>query len=250
MSPAGRQFRAYLASELRRLVRNSRFLFFTAAFPALFYLLLVHVFPGGELAGLSANGYLLASMGAYGVMGAGLNLFGTRLAIERNEGWMQLLRTTPLRLGVMLGARFLSGVLFGLGVALLMLAVGATQGVRMDAALWVTAWLALAAGALPFGALGLALGYLVDSRTGQVVTLVIYFFLAVFGGLWWPVEIMPPAMQDLAHDLPSYHFAHLVRLAMAGRSVVEPLLILLAYTVAFLGLAAWAYRRDERRVYA
>lgn len=251
MSSAGLQFRAYLANELRRLLRNTAFVFFTAAFPALFYLLLVNVFPsGGELSGLKANGYLLASMGAYGIMGVGLNLFGTRLAMERSQGWMELLRTTPLRLPVMLGGRWTSGVLFGFGVAAVMLAVGAAEGVRFDAWGWLRAFVALALGALPFGALGLALGYLVDARSGQVVTLVVYFFLAIFGGLWWPVEIMPPAMQDLAHELPSYQYAHLVRLAMTGQTVGRPLLILLGYTLAFLVLAAWAFRRDERRVYS
>lgn len=255
----GAQLGMQVRTEGLRLVRNFAFIFFTMAFPALFYILMVQVFGsasssadqsgGNTLAGLTANVYMLVSMTAYGIMGAGLNLFGTRLAIERSRGWMRLLRTTPLRGSSTLLARWVNGLAFSALIVLLMAFIGASQGVALPGADWLRMGLILWLGALPFGALGLALGYWIDERSGQVITMMIYFFLSIFGGLWWPVDFMPQVMQNLAHYLPSYQYAQLTRLSLKGGISGTLVAWLVAYTALFLLLAWQGWRRDEGRVY-
>lgn len=254
------QFFAQFRSESRRLLRNFRFIFFTLAFPVLYFILMTHVFitdagdgsagsGGGLLGGITAFEHVLVSMTAYGVMGAGLNLFGSRLAIERGKGWMRLLRTTPLRGSSTILARWATGLVFSAVVVVVMAVVGSTQNISMPISEWLRMGAILWLGALPFGALGLALGYWLDEKSAQVVGMMVYFFLAIFGGLWWPVELMPQAMQTLAQYLPAYQYAQLARLAIAGGSSASLALWLAAYTVAFLILAWQGWRRDEGQVY-
>ncbi|MCG4627902.1 ABC transporter permease, partial [Anaerostipes hadrus] len=43
-------------------------------------------------------------------------------------------------------------------------------------------------------------------ETAAAISNVLYMLLAVCGGMWMPIEVMPKTMQNIAHWLPSYHF--------------------------------------------
>ena len=66
------------------------------SFPAMFYLLFGVLFGGRSLGGASLTTYLLATYGAFGVIGAALFGFGVGVAIERGQGWMMLKRASPM----------------------------------------------------------------------------------------------------------------------------------------------------------
>ena len=106
-------------------------------------------------------------------------------------------------------------------------------------------------GSLPFAALGIFVGYLVDANTAQPVSMLITFGLAILGGLWAPTAAFPDTLVTIAQVLPSYHFASLGR-AIVGGEVPAPLdvAVLAGYGVLFGGLALWRYRGDEQRGHA
>ena len=73
------------------------------------------------------------------------------------------------------------------------------------------------------------------------------FAMAILGGLFVPLEAVPPAMATIGSVLPSSHLANLGRAAAAGQlPAAIDVAALVAWTVAAGALAAWAYQRDER----
>jgi ABC-2 type transport system permease protein len=72
-------------------------------------------------------------------------------------------------------------------------------------------------------------------------------------GLWIPLFLLPHGLQTLAKALPPYHLAQLalntvgmVRNPTPAWGHVEALI---AFTLLFLGLAAWGFWRDEGKTY-
>ena len=52
--------------------------------------------PHQQVGALAVSQYLLATYGAFGVMGATLYAFGAGVAVERGLGWMEVKRASPM----------------------------------------------------------------------------------------------------------------------------------------------------------
>jgi ABC-2 type transport system permease protein len=93
-------------------------------------------------------------------------------------------------------------------------------------------WLALVgvlwAGSVVFVALGLALGLALDAQAAGAAIGILATALAALGGLWWPVDILPAGLVDLAHAMPSYWYAQLGRDVVAGSAPSGVALVVLA----------------------
>ena len=125
-------------------------------------------------------------------------------------------------------------------------------GVRLPVLTWLSLAAILVAGAIPFAALGLALGYACGPNSAPAIVNMIHLPMAFASGLWIPIPFLPKLVQGIAHFLPGYHYAQLA-LAMIGASQGESLLghagALVAFTALGLWLARFGYRRDEDRTY-
>jgi ABC-2 type transport system permease protein len=67
-----------------------------------------------------------------------------------------------------------------------------------------------------------------------------------------PIMMLPKFMQKLAVCLPSYHFAQLATGVIGKSQGGNPLwhaAFLLGFTLVCLGLARWAYLRDDGRTF-
>ena len=159
------------------------------------------------------------------------------------------------------GARLIAGgvrlLVMSLAVAtiivLAMFTLGAlVGGVRLDPQQWVALGLALVAGALPFSAMGLAFGYLVGPNSAPAVLNLVWLPMAFASGLWIPISQLPDVVQSVAVALPPYHFVQLalgIIGASEGGSWVVHAAAVLGFTLLFLVVAAWGFRRDEGRTY-
>ena len=246
-------FGSYLWLEVRRTLRNGRYLMFTLGFPAGFYLLFTMLY-GKEASGsgYNFNAIYMASMAAYGALGAAMNSNSVALATERTGGWSRQLRVTPLApLAYVLG-KVVTAICVALPALLLVSVLGVlVHHVQMSAGDWVVFLLATWIGTIPFAALGILLGYAMDPQSAQGGMMIVYFGLSILGGMWFPYQIMPRAMQVMARILPSYHFASLGWNAITGQGIGwNNVGILAAYTLVFGVAAMRAYRRDEARQYA
>ena len=241
-------FRQQSLMEVRRIYRHPRFVVFTYLTPLVFFLFFMWVYGEHPLAEAGSNRrFFLVGMSAYGVIGAAIGIFGARVAMERQRGWFRLLRTTPLPVWAVFGAKLAALLVASLGIAIIMLIAGMV--VNGPGLLSPGGWLGLAAilvlGSLPFGALALALGYWIDAESAYAVSLAIYFSLGILGGLFLPLQYMPDLVQQIGRALPSYDYARLGWDLVAGRSVSWIHAGWLAvYLVAFLAIAALGFRRD------
>ncbi len=173
----------YLALELRRALRRPGTLLFVVGFPGAFYLLESVIFGNGT--------DILPAMAAWGVLLAGL-LVAPPIVAERATGWQRQLRLTPLS-----GPGYLRGkATVGLLVALpppvvVALLAHFTQGsgstLSSGLALVGLTWL----GAVPFALLGILVGQLATPENVQQVTIVGMLALAIFGGMFMPLDTLP-----------------------------------------------------------
>ena len=100
--------------------------------------------------------------------------------------------------------------------------------------------------------MGLAFGYLVGPNSAPAVLNLVYLPMAFASGLWIPLSQLPEVVQAIAPFMPPYHLAQLalgVIGAAGGGSPLVHLGALAAFTVGFLAVAGWGYRRDEGRTY-
>jgi ABC-2 type transport system permease protein len=124
-------------------------------------------------------------------------------------------------------------------------------GVRLGLGTWAALSVMLWAGALPFAALGVLVGFVASSETAYPLVTALMFLLSFFGGLFTPVGALPAVLREVANFLPSYHNAALGWSLVAGHPPgIGDAAILLGYT-ALLGLAVtWRHRVEESRAFA
>jgi ABC-2 type transport system permease protein len=237
----------YLRLEILRVLREPQTLIFTVAMPIALFLVFSSLFGNQPDNGITASAAIMQNMAAYGALAAAM-FSAAAIALERRIGWNRQLRLTPLSPRAYVLTKGLMAWLVTLPALILVYVAGAAEGVRLAIWQWAevlgVTWAAL----LPFVLLGIALGYLGTSESISAITTVLMLGLAMMGGLWFPVQMMPAAMAHIAKALPSYW------LGMAGRAVMGAPgfgwagVAVLAGWTAVIGLfAANRYRADTRR---
>lgn len=217
----------------------------TLLFPLLFYVLFGLLLPSRTGSAAPAH-YLLATYGAFAVIGPALFGFGVGMAMDEERGWLRLRRVSPMPMAVYFLARIATGMVFALAVVLLLSALAALAGgVRLEPWRWALLWATLVLGTLPFSALGLLVGSLVPARSAVAVVNLIYLPLSLLSGLWVPILFFPEGLQRFALALPAYHLGDLA-LAIVGigeANVPLSLTVLAGSGLLFLGLALAVQRR-------
>ena len=240
---------AYTRYELLRAFRNRRFFVFSVAFPVILFFVIaapnrnVTNFAGS---GISAPLYYMISLASFGTMMSMVSS-GGRIAGERQDGWTRQLRITPLKPRAYLRAKVLTAyVMAALSVAFLYLS-GAALGVSIPAHTWLAMTGLIIIGLMPFAALGILLGHLlnvdaVGPAIGGTVSL-----LALVSGTWFPVT--HGFLHDIGQYLPSYWLVQAGRISIHGHGWgAMGWSVVITWTVVLAGLAALAYRRDTARV--
>lgn len=232
--------------EFLRVLRTPAFALPTLCFPVVFYLVFGIMVPG-DWGSVHKASYLLATYGAFGVMGPALFGFGVGLAIERKQGLLELKRVSPMPPSAYFLAKIAMSLAFAFVVVLLLSAVGVgLGGVSLAPSAWLQLLAVLMLGALPFCAIGLFIGTLVQGEAAVAIVNLVYLPMSLLGGLWLPLKVFPPVVQSLAVAWPSWHLGQLALDAVGqarGVAVAVHVLALLATAGLFLALATWRMRR-------
>jgi ABC-2 type transport system permease protein len=246
----------YTKFELLRTFRNKRFFVFSLAFPLVMYYLLAapnrdnHNFGGTDAVhtGLFAPQYYMVGLLAFGTMVAAL-AGGSRIAAERAVGWSRQLRLTPLSPRSYFRAKVVTSYAMALSSIALLYVAGITLGVRMPVPQWLhMTWLVLVA-LIPFAALGIAAGHLLNVDTMGPALGGGASLFAFLGGTWFPI-VGGGLFQKFCELLPSYWLVQAGHVGV-GASTPWPAkawLVIAVWSVAATALARWAYRRDTQRV--
>jgi ABC-2 type transport system permease protein len=242
-------------SEFLKLLRMRVYSVSTVLFPLMFYCFFGLAMGRTPMQGaaMPMARYLLATYGAFGVVGATLYAFGIGVAVERGLGWLELKRASPMPAAAYFVAKGVVSITFGAIVVALLFALGAAFGdVRMPALQWLTLGGSLIAGALPFCALGLAIGSFAGPNSAPATVNMIYMPSAFLAGLWIPIEFLPAALRHIAPFLPTYHFAQIalgVLHAPTQGTTMGHIGALVAFTVIFAAIAWVGNSREEAKMY-
>ncbi|OHE79625.1 MAG: hypothetical protein A2X76_04050 [Lysobacterales bacterium GWF1_69_6] len=233
--------------EFLRVLRTPAFALPTLCFPVVFYLVFGIVVPG-DWGSVHKASYLMATYGAFGVMGPALFGFGVGLALERKQGLLELKRVSPMPASAYFLAKIVMSVAFAFVVVALLAAVGVgLGGVSLPASAWAQLLAVLMLGTLPFCAIGLFIGTVAKGEAAVAIVNLVYLPMSLLGGLWLPLKVFPAAFQSMAVVLPSWHLGQMA-LGAVGQAQGVPFGLhaaaLGATTVLFLALAALRLRGE------
>ena len=245
----------FLKIEFRRRLRNRRTLVFTVVMPIALYLLIGFPLRDTPLTdtpikdgGLSVAAYILISMAVYGAMVASTSAGGA-VAVERATGWSRQLRLTPLQPVAYIAIKVISALVLGLIAVVATFAAGIATGIRMPVMVWIASGLVAWLGSLVFTALGLFIGYLVPTENVMQFLGPILAILALFGGLFAPLNQFPQVIQDISRWTPVYGLGEIARAPLTGDAFDWLAVVnIVLWLALFSAGAALAFRRDTKRV--
>jgi ABC-2 type transport system permease protein len=239
----------YTRFEMLRAFRNRRFFMFSLGFPLILYFVIavpqrnITDFAG---TGISAPLYYMAGLASFGTMMSMISS-GARIAGERQAGWTRQLRITPLPPRSYFRAKVMASYALAITSLVLLYIAGASLGVSLSAGKWLEMTGLILVGLLPFAALGITLGHLMNVDSIGPVTGGTVSLLALVSGTWFPVT--HGFLHDVGQCLPSYWLVQAGHVATGGPAWgVTGWLVVAGWTVLLTVTAVYAYRRDTNRV--
>ena len=232
--------------EFRRLMRNRRYFIFTVGFPVVLYLLIANRV-GTPAYGVSFAAYYMVSMAMFGAFSGALTGNAQRISQEKKDGWIRQLRLTPLPANAYVISKVIVSMATTVPSIAIVLLLGRFYGnVHLQAWQWpavaVTVWF----GATIFAALAVAIGYRYQPDQVQPISIVVYFFFAILGGLWFP---MTGFLQKVGELTPTYDAVKIGADVIGNAAVSVGLAVgLLVWLGIFLALATVSVRATAETV--
>lgn len=222
--------------ELIRMLRMPMFALPALVFPAMFYLLFGVLMSKGKG---EVSTYLLATYCIFGVMGPGLFGFGVSVAIEKDRGWLKWRRAVPALPGAYFVSKMAMALIFSFIIFVELAVLSSTfGGVDLSALQWSQLMIVSLLSSLPFCALGLVIGTLVNGQAAPAIVNFIYLPMAFLSGLWLPINMLPKFLGTVAPIWPSYH-ASQIALKVIGNDLGTPIWIHIGYLAVFTGAMLW-----------
>ena len=170
-------------------------------------------------------------------------------AYERQQGTLRRLLIAPAT-----KATFLLGTVTGqVVIALVQMLLLVSFGVLVMKLNWgvdpLALFLILLTSALAAAAFGTTLGTFVKTE-GQANGLSTMFGMvfALMGGCWYPLELFPPALQNIVKVLPTtWAMQGMLDLVLRGKGLVDILpeaTVLLGFAVLFFSVGVWRFRYE------
>jgi ABC-2 type transport system permease protein len=244
-APLRHLVRAYLCEAKYETLRMLRMPAFAGPFlviPIAMYLFFGLLGPGANAEAtrpqnLPPGPYFLTGFTVMGIMGPALFGFGMGLALEREQGLLQLKRAMPMPKGAYLAAKMLMSIIFAALVAGELAIASAFAGripltIGQAASVIVVAML----GTFPFAAIGLFIGARVSGRAAPAFVNLAYIPLMYLSGLFFPI---PQSIRWLAMFSPAFHLNQLALHVAGTPSILGPAInvaALIGVTVLFTGL--------------
>jgi ABC-2 type transport system permease protein len=243
---------AYIGLESVRQLKNARGLIFTFAIPLVMLLIFGSAYGSGgvidKTTGLPWVVVTTIQMAGYGGMMAALGQ-AFNIVTERSIGWNRQLRITPLSGTGYLISKVVSALAVSLvSIVLLIVVSVVVLHAQLSFGNWALAALALWVGVIPFALIAVLIGQFAKPQFAQPLFMVVFFGMAILGGLWIPLQIMPDWVSNIAQIVPSYWLNRMGQMGAGLKGdMLEPMLVLLGWTVVLAAFIIWRYRRDSAR---
>lgn len=237
----------FLRHSLAIQLRRWQFLVFIIAMPVVLFLFYASVYGDQPIAnGVTVAGAMMGTMAAYGGLGAAM-MTGNSITEESRTGWLRQLRLTALSPVAYLGVRLVVAVLVMVPAIGAVYVAGYARGVRLDAGIWAASFGLLLLALLPMIVLGMVIGLWVSPQASQPATTAGMLVLAMLGGLWFPLSMMPDWMQPIGRALPSHWAGEFAMWPMFGGDFAwRGVGVLATWTIVLCALGVLGYRRSVR----
>ena len=246
-SGSARRFLHYAVQSILIQLRDWAFLGFVIVMPTTVYLFVAGIFGGQPSdSGPSVAAVMMVTMATYGGLGAAMNA-GSQIQSERSSGWFRQLMLTSLAPGQFVLAKILTAIAVLIPAIGTVFLAGAARGVRLDAGTWAASLGLIVAALLPMIVFGLVIALWFKPQTATAVTTLARLALAMLGGLWVPLQLMPEVMQTIGKLLPSYWASQIGAWPLVGGDFPwQGVLVLVVWLAVLVGVGALGYRRAIR----
>jgi ABC-2 type transport system permease protein len=244
-APLRRMVGAQAALELRTLARNGEQLLLTLIIPVLLlvafgHAALVSVGPGSRI------DFVMPGILALAVLSTAFTSLAIGTGFERRYGVLKRLGASPLSRQGLIGAKTLTVLAVEAIQAVIILSVGALLGWTPHASgaavLWVP--LLLVAGTAAFSGLAMLMAGTLRAEATLAAANLLYLVMLGLGGVLFPLTKFPAGARPVLRLLPAGALSDGLRsvLAHAAGLPVRDLLVLCAWAVAGIALAARTFR--------
>jgi len=189
--------------------------------------------------------FLVPGVLALGVMASAMVSLGIATAFERRYGVLKRLGSTPLRRSGLLAAKTATVVALQALQAVAVVATGAVLGWDVPLEL-VPAILLLLLGTVAFAGLGMLMAGTMRAEATLAVANGAFLALLLLGGIAYPLDDLPGALEAAARVLPAAALAETLRGALTTQAFpVGELAVLAGWAVAAPVAAARWFRWEE-----
>src|ERR1700748_2824979 len=189
--------------------------------------------------------FLVPGVLALAVMSSAMVSLGIATGFERRYGVLKRLGSTPLSRGGLLAAKTATVLLFELVEAVLIVATGIALGWSPPGGL-VPALALLLIGTVAFAGIGLLMAGTLRAEANLAAANALFLVLLFLGGMAYPLDKLPGAIQAVAKVLPAAALSDTLRAVLASQPFpTGQLAVLVAWAVlAPLAAARW-FRWEE-----
>lgn len=236
--PAG-VWRREAVVELKRSWRLPQFLLPTVLMPGAFYGLFTLALARDPTPTSIAAG--IAGYGVFAAIGPALFGFGVGVAIEREQGLIELKRVSPMPTSAYVTAKLVAALAATALALILIYVLGAAGGASLTPSQWSLLAIVHLGSTIPFGLIGIGIGMRMGSKGAVAIANVLFMLSAVIGGLWIPAQHLPDWMRAAGEATPGYHLGQLAHAAVGGEPLGIPLVHGGIVTAMTLIAAYWAW---------
>jgi ABC-2 type transport system permease protein len=189
--------------------------------------------------------FLVPGVLSLAVMASAMVSLGIATGFERRYGVLKRLGSTPLSRGGLLLAKTATVLALELVQVVLVVGVGAAIGWSASGRV-VPAIVLLLIGTVAFAGIGLLMAGTLRAETNLAAANALFLVLLFLGGMAYPLDKLPIAIQDFAKLLPAAALSETVRAVLNAQSFpVGELVVLLVWAIAAPLLAARYFRWEE-----
>jgi ABC-2 type transport system permease protein len=243
-------FPTLVSAHRKASVRDVTTIFFTFAFPLIFLVLFGSIFNGQDVeqSGQGYIQYIAPGVLTWGVANAAVFSIAFALMQWRESDLLRIIRMTPTPVATLLSSKLAIALVVAAVQTVLFVGIATIPffGLRPAASSWEAVPL-LALGVLTFFALGAVIGSITNTAESvAAVSNVVMLPMAFLSGSFFPLDMMPGWLQQVAQVFPLYYLNDGVGHALNGNGTSSDLLlslgVLAGFGVVFAAVAVKVFR--------
>ena len=191
--------------------------------------------------------FVLLGIAFNSYFGLGLNGFASSLRQAQTTGTLETMLMSPTPISFLIVGSAAWNYAFTTFRVLVYLALGLALGMDLSQANWFPALVVLLLSIVSFAAIGIiAAGIIMVIKRGDPVTSLVSSVSALFGGIYYPIELLPDWLRPISTILPiTYSLSAMRKTLLTGAGFDQiwgDLIILVAFCAILFPLALWIFQ--------